>query len=168
MTIRQATIDDSKNILPLWIDLMEFHSDRALLFKTATDFKDQVHNDIVKLIVKPNTKIFVAEIDEIIVGFSTATISARPTVFAMTKKGYIGETFVDDKFRGKSIGTSLLSTVKDYLASQNVDFIDLQVTVTNNSAVDFWKKNGFEIANYYMVSYMTHKRHDNDNKCGSS
>lgn len=168
MTIRQATVDDSKNILPLWIDLMEFHSDRAMLFKTATDFKEQVLNDIENLIKKPNTKVFVVEIDNKIIGFSTAAVSARPTVFAMTKKGYIGETFIDSKYRGNSIGTSLLSTVKDYFASQNVDFIDLQVTVTNNSAVDFWRKNGFEIANYHMVSYMTNKRHYNENKCGSS
>jgi ribosomal protein S18 acetylase RimI-like enzyme len=155
MKIREATTKDSNEILPLWISLMEFHADRTPIFKTAANFKEQVNNDIVKLIEKPNTKIFVAESNQLIIGFSTATISTRPTVFSMTKKGHIGETFVDSNYRDKGIGTNLLTTVREWFISQDVDLIDLQVTITNEAGMKFWRKNGFETVNLYMVNYLT-------------
>ena len=151
-TIRRATIKDIKKITPMWINLMEFHSETHALFHTAADFREKAPNDIKMFLEKPTTAFFVAENDNNLIGFSMTSISSRPDVFANTKKGYIGETFVNEKFRSQGIGAKLISAVKEWLTDQQVDFIDLQVTSTNEQGKKFWENQGFRTVNYHMVN----------------
>ena len=153
--IRQATIDDSIRITPLWINSMEFHSDHHIIFKTAVGFKEKITDDIKHLINNPEVKLFVAEQDNEIAGFSLTTISTRPIVFEKRKRGYIGDSYVVEKLRGQGIGTLLISTIKKWFKEQKVDFIDLQVTKTNDRGTKFWEKSGFKLVNYYMVHDLT-------------
>lgn len=150
--IRKATITDSEKILPLWIKLMEFHSNENVVFQTSPDFKEKVLQNIQKLITQPSVTFFIAELDGDIVAYSMTTITSRPAVFAKTRKGYIGDTYVTDSLHRRGIGSNLIATIKKWFKDQNVEFIELQVTKTNESGKKFWEKNGFSTVSYYMVN----------------
>ena len=155
--IRQATFDDIDNIKPMWIKLVEFHSDKQFIFKSSPDFRDKVVDDIKLFMGKPNVAFFVVEQDKKLVGFSSATISQRPSVFAIKSKGYIGDTYVDEELRGQGIGTNLISTTIDWLKKQGAQFVDLQVMSSNETGRKFWEKSGFQTVNYYMVKNLTNE-----------
>jgi ribosomal protein S18 acetylase RimI-like enzyme len=154
MTIRKATIADAEKLIPMWVKLMEYHSEQNMIFKAAPDFKEKVGSDIQRFLENPSIAIFVAEQGDALVGFSMVSVSKRADVFALGKKGHIGETFVDDSFRSQGVGTHLIAAVKEWFKNQSVDFIDLQVTKTNETGRKFWEKNGFKITNYYMLNDM--------------
>jgi ribosomal protein S18 acetylase RimI-like enzyme len=157
MIIRKATINDSLKILPLWISLMEFHSTENIIFETSSDYKKELIKDIEKLINSPAVTFFIVEELDQMIAFSMTTITNRPVVFAKQRKGYIGDTFVSESYRGKGVGTKLISEIKSWFKSQNIDFIDLQVTKTNEKGKSFWESNGFKIVNYYMVNNLNDK-----------
>jgi ribosomal protein S18 acetylase RimI-like enzyme len=152
INIRKANTNDLQEILPMWIELMEYHESRNMIFKTNSNVEEIVLNDITELIQKPNVILFVAEINSELVGFSLTAISTRPQVFSYKRKGHIGETYVKEKFRSKGVGKELIIFIKSFLKNENVDFIDLQVTITNETGKRFWERNGFKIVNYYMVN----------------
>lgn len=59
-------------------------------------------------------------------------------------EGYITNVAVDEHYRRKSIGQHLISALFDYAADNNMQFISLEVRVSNNPAISLYEKLGFE------------------------
>ncbi len=154
-TIRKATDADANKILPLWIRLMEFHKDLSVVFRPVSNYKEIIINDIIRLINTPGTTVFVLENNSIIVGYSMVVISSRPSIFDKTKKAYIGDTFIDEIHRGQGAGTFLAEGILKWFREENVDFVDLQVTISNEAGKKFWERLGFRTLNHYMVKELS-------------
>lgn len=150
-TIRKANLSDSAKILPLWIQLMELHANESVIFKPITNYKTKVIEDIKRLINQPTVTIFVAENNNSIVAYCMVTISSRPSIFIKTKKAYIGDTIVSTTMQRQGIGTMLITHIMSWFKEQGIEFVDLQVTKTNEKGKQFWEKCGFKTVNYYMV-----------------
>lgn len=153
--IRQAIFEDIERIEPLWIKLIEFHSEKNYIYESSSDFKEKVSEDIKHLLARPNAAIFIVEQEKKLLGFTNVSISQRPSVFVRILKGYIGETYIDENLRGQGIGTNLISTAMDWLKKQGAEFVDLQVLSVNENGRKFWEKNGFQLVNYYMAKNLT-------------
>jgi len=54
---------------------------------------------------------------------------------------------VKELFRKKNIGSSLLLNFIDEISKENIKNIELEVRCKNKKAINFYKKNGFEIIN---------------------
>jgi ribosomal protein S18 acetylase RimI-like enzyme len=68
--------------------------------------------------------------------------------------GRIGIIAVDEEYRGKLIGTSLIQRVENFLISENILKLEVSTQERNQSACNFYKKNGFRIdnkINYYHI-----------------
>lgn len=63
---------------------------------------------------------------------------------------HIAEIIIDERFRGKGIGSKLLSFVESYAVKNGFSEMDLMVTASNAAAVEFYKKDGFETERYLM------------------
>lgn len=59
-------------------------------------------------------------------------------------EGYITNIAVDKQYRRKSIGQQLILALFDYAADNNMQFISLEVRVSNNAAISLYEKLGFE------------------------
>lgn len=92
---------------------MAIHSNEHAMFKTTPDFKEKVIHDIEKLFQKPGVTFFIIMKDNEAIGYCITSISTRPSVFSQTQKGYIGDTFVEDKYRCQGLAQSL------FLQSEN-------------------------------------------------
>ncbi|MDQ3048514.1 MAG: GNAT family N-acetyltransferase [Bacteroidota bacterium] len=150
-SIRKATVADASQILPLWIGLIEFHKGLSVVFRPVSNYKEIIVNDIIRLINTPGTTLFVLENNSTIVGYSMIVVSTRPAIFEKTKKAYIGDTFIDEKQRGQGAGSFLIKEILKWLKEEKVDFLDLQVTISNESGKKFWESMGFKTLNHYMV-----------------
>jgi len=80
----------------------------------------------------------IKSIDENIVGFIITTI---------TSNGFANIVTIDiaPEFRRRGFGSNLISAVKLILQELDIKKISLQVSVNNESAIEFYLKHGFEI-----------------------
>ncbi len=107
--------------------------------------KEEVeYYDIRELIEANNVNFLVIEIDNKIIGCGFGQIRKNDDWAANKIFGYIGLMFVDDKFRGQKIGKLIVDELVKWFKEKNVFDIRLKVYEKNISAVNAYKKYGFE------------------------
>jgi ribosomal protein S18 acetylase RimI-like enzyme len=98
--------------------------------------------DILNYVLNPCLFAVSAKLDDKLIGFICGKIS--------DKKLHITSIGVYDKYRKKSVGTSLLNFIKK---KYELEKITLYVKTDNKIATNFYKKNGFrnikKLLNYY-------------------
>lgn len=140
--IRKATINDLNSIQELnnsLFDLELNNFDDTLkqgwpFEKEGQDyFEDMIKNEIV----------FVAEVEEKIVGYLAGSICEQIS--------YITETFaeldnmcINEEYRRFGIGTLLINEFKKYCKEKNIQNIKVTASAKNSRAIRFYMKNGFE------------------------
>jgi len=107
-------------------------------------------NDIKKAFKDKNTKIFVVEENEKLIGYTWINTYLIDYLKPKKKVGYINEFFITKKFRGKNISTKLMNKIIEWFKQQKIEFVSLCVFAKNEKAVDIYKKFGFEPFSIYM------------------
>lgn len=100
---------------------------------------------VLKEINKSDGKIFVAETDGIIAGFSVVMISEKedsPAV-SLERFGYIMDLAVLREHKGKGLGKALMANAEEFVRSRGLEWMQLDVT-KNNPALDFYLKYGYQ------------------------
>lgn len=133
MIVRLATVHDKEQVLSLF--------DEFSLLLEAKDSPSKVGGKIFDEIVnRDDTKIFVAEEDEKILGL--VTFYLLPNIRHGWHRGHIEDFFVTSAARGKGVGTKLIAFVKDYCRKNNTKVIKLDSGNELASAHKFYEKNG--------------------------
>jgi len=90
-----------------------------------------------------NEIVFVAEVEEKIVGYLAGSICEQIS--------YITETFaeldnmcINEEYRRFGIGTLLINEFKKYCKEKNIQNIKVTASAKNSRAIQFYMKNGFE------------------------
>lgn len=155
--IRKAVEDDIKQISKLLYEVQKVHSDaRPDLFKSETR---KYNDDELKEIIKDDNKpIFVALIDEDIVGYAFCVISnPHASTMVPIKNLYIDDLCVDEKCRGKHIGKLLYDYVVNFTESINCYNVTLNVWADNINAVKFYEKLGLKVQKIGMEKIIEYK-----------
>ena len=101
-------------------------------------------NLILKRIRKTNGFIFIAEANKKITGLIAGEIEKLKTEDILgcvpTKSGRILELFIDEKERGKGLGSSLMKKAEDYFRSTGCDLVRLDVFSPNKRTHTFYLK----------------------------
>lgn len=100
-----------------------------------------------------NKEIFVAKINDVIVGYITFIIREKINQnpkFRRRKQLNIEAMCVDDNYRGKGIGTALLNFIKEEAIRNNCTDIYLTVNEENKNAIKTYEKFGMKVKN---ISY---------------
>jgi GNAT superfamily N-acetyltransferase len=87
--------------------------------------------------------MFVAEINEEIIGFSTGLIKILPLFLGACKVGYVDAIFVIPQYRKTGVSVDLYNQLEDWFISKKVESIELQVLPDNLSGCKFWNKMGY-------------------------
>ena len=91
-----------------------------------------------KKIFKENTEgFFVAEISGKVVGYVVGSISDRT--------GELDSLAVDPHYRGHRIGKKLVELIVDGWRERGIKRCLLRVRTTNDSAIEFYKRLGFQV-----------------------
>lgn len=118
------------------------------------DYREKYFEKTMEDIKRCNGKILLFEENEKIVGLIIGIINNDETKrydFTAPKRGRITELIVDKEYRGKGIGKKLLLEMKEYLKSNDCEKILIAVFGYNESAIKFYKENGFHIRMLDMI-----------------
>lgn len=95
-----------------------------------------------------NKEIFVAKVDEKIVGYIMFNIKEKNSAHMRYRKQLSIEAIcVDEKNRGKGIGRSLLEYAKTMAKEKNCTDMHLTVNEENKKAIQLYEKLGFKVGN---------------------
>ncbi|MEM0489707.1 MAG: GNAT family N-acetyltransferase [Ignisphaera sp.] len=125
------------------------HSEADDIFKIYNDsieYLDKESKEWIESIIRKRSKrarIYVAIVDEKVVGFAI--------VYKKRNNAYIDALAVDIKYRGKGIGSCLLSYIEGVLSREGVEKIYLTVKNHNNKALGIYIKNGYKISNVIFI-----------------
>ncbi|MFQ5888128.1 MAG: ribosomal protein S18-alanine N-acetyltransferase [Candidatus Hydrothermarchaeales archaeon] len=113
----------------------------------SRSFKDPYHPlFLLNLYEAYHQSFFVVEINSLVVGYVLSRI--------VEGKGHVLAIAVDQKYRRRGIGKALMGRVVDYLVRNGVNMIQLEVRISNISAIEFYKSLGFReggiISRYYQ------------------
>lgn len=117
-------------------------------------YRDKYFEKTLEEVKKCNGKILLYKDDEKIVGLIVGIINNDDTIrydFKAPKRGRITELVVDKDYRGKGIGKELLLKMKEHLKSNGCEKILIAVFGYNESAIRFYKENGFHIRMLDMI-----------------
>jgi ribosomal protein S18 acetylase RimI-like enzyme len=133
ITVRQASIHDLHNIVPVFDAYREyFQQERNPLAVQKYLFDKFEHRESV---------MFVAEKQSQIVGFA----QLYPTFSSLTLQRVwtLNDFFIIQNYRNRGIGQQLVLAVKEYGALTKAKGIELTVQHANTKEWNFWEKRGF-------------------------
>jgi len=117
-------------------------------------YRDKYFEKTLEEVKKCNGKILLYKDNEKIVGLIVGIINNDDTIrydFKAPKRGRITELVVDKDYRGKGIGKKILLKMKEQLKTNGCEKIMIAVFGYNESAIKFYKENGFHIRMLDMI-----------------
>lgn len=146
MNVRRAEIKDIPGILNLLVQVgMVHHEGRPDLFKgPATKYNAE---ELKGIIADEKTPVFVCVDDSGFVAghaFCIAKQELDNSVLTDIKTLYIDDICVDEKARGKHVGTMLYEHVRKYAEDNSFYNITLNVWECNPTARKFYESLGFK------------------------
>ena len=140
--IRVATMEDIDQIALLFIEQFDV---QAVLDPYLMQSGTQSEEFIKNTIKDADSQLFVAEEVNKIVGFVTVFEKKNPDFDFMIPHKYVHlmDIIVTKGHQGKGIANRLMDEVKKWALDRKLDYIELTVAA-NNSAVNFYLKNGYE------------------------
>ncbi len=142
--IRKAQNKDVDRINELLYQVQKVHSDkRPDIFQSGKKKYDS--KQISEIINNENTPVFVAVDDnDTVLGYAFCifeTVENHPSL-TTRQTLYIDDLCVDEKLRGKKIGTKLYEYVLQFAKENGCNNITLNVWCLNESAMKFYEKCG--------------------------
>ncbi len=100
--------------------------------------------DLIELIRSKTAEVLVAVINKEIVGSGYAKILPAEAFQRYTEYAYLGCMYVKPEFRGQGINKRILNGLLDWVKSQNVNEVRLEVYDENITAKNSYLKAGFK------------------------
>ncbi len=148
ITIREYQESDYPQLKTLVEKLQDYlvDIDPEKIFRRTPEYGEAFTHDLVEAINSAEGKIFIAFDNDKIIGFSAGSIDipSKKDSYGVvpSKVGVISEIFVDQEYRGKGIGTSLLTKLEDYFKTTGCNALWLNVA-TFNPAYGLYQKRGY-------------------------
>ena len=143
LKIRKAKIEDLNALINLrkehfLYELNNLGDDLLdINWVTSDDSRDDFKYFILKQI------IFIAEIDEIPVGYICGEINNKKPWYKENIAVLIN-LFVKESYRRKNVGKYLLEYFKDAVKEKNINKIEVSTRYNNDIAIQFYEKNEFK------------------------
>lgn len=149
INIESPKIEEQKRINELAKQIQKIHFNwRPDLFLNV---EEVISNERLKGLLDKNC-IYVARIDEKIVGYIIIDIMEKNNSFIRYRKLLVVDTLcVDENYRGKGIGTKLLEFAKKMGKDNNCTDMYLTVNPKNENAINVYEKFGMRLKD---ITYM--------------
>jgi len=153
MKIRIARMRDAYGIAPLFLQFWTAHrncGDPQLVLAKERSIEEETVA-AKRYLRKDGTFFIIAEEEDQIVGYLEIIIKKNPPLFKVKKYGYFDSIVIDEKYRRKGLGSRLVKEGVRLLKKKKIPFVKTNVYLSNQSAIDFWKNEGFKEVNTFMM-----------------
>jgi diamine N-acetyltransferase len=154
--VRRALPEDAPTIAALSVHVQKLHADeRPDLFKQPVVDEARVHQYETR-IAGPATEAFIVEVNGEPAGYILGEIMHRPEDAMVTgwESLHIQEISVNPEFQHRGCGERLIQAAFDAARQRNIHRVVLEVWNFNTDAQAFFHKQGFEVYNLRMESYL--------------
>ena len=152
MNIRRAEEKDIDKVTLLLNQVLELHAKlRPDIFKTGT--AKYTKEELKNIFKNDETPVFVAvDKNDDISGYAFCVLKNQPFTTVMKEfiTLYIDDICIDEKCRGKHVGTSLYKYVLEYARKQGCYDVTLNVWEGNDNARAFYEKMGMFVKETQM------------------
>lgn len=149
MQIRKAIIDDIDRLLALLSQVLEVHAElRPDLFVSGTTKYSR--GDLKKMLKDENNPIYVATIDDYVVGYAMCEIRIPTSNMYPNKIFHLDDLCVDEKYRHQGIGEALYKMVVNEAKEQDCYEVTLNAWPGNEAAIKFYEKMGMKTRSIIM------------------
>lgn len=145
LIIRAALEADYESLCELFGQADEFHRNRVPHIIQKPDGLSRDKNYVDNLLADSNTGLFVAEIEQHLVGLICFFIRETPAIPILVprKYVYIDNLVVDENHRHKGIGHALMEKAQAWARQNRVQTIELNVWQFNDNAIRLYEKLGY-------------------------
>lgn len=146
MEIREANPADIPLLVLFGQKLTKMHLDFDPEYYTfdEKEFPSAFANWIRSQIDLPSSIVVVAKENDEIVGFLSGFVKYLFPWFNIKKVGHVSFMFIDEKYRGKGVGTKMVDAAKRWFKNEGLYYIELYVNENNKNGLSFWKNMGFK------------------------
>jgi ribosomal protein S18 acetylase RimI-like enzyme len=160
VVVREATADDYAVLCELFDEVDAFHRDglpRVFQRPTGPVREQEYYRG---LITDDNVGLFVAEVNEKVVGFVHARIIETPVIPVLVPRRYaiVDNLGVKSEFRGSGIGRRLMHKIHAWVTTKDAESIELNVYEFNQGAISFYQKLGYDTFSIKMRKVLDRAR----------
>ncbi len=145
LLIRKGKIEDLNSLINLRKEHFKYEIDMLgnELIDSNWLVSDDCREDLKKFILDENAVIFVAEIDDIIVGYICGELAYKKEWYK-EKIATLTNIYIKENFRRKNIGKYLLEYFKVFVKENGYLKIEVTTIINNDIAIDFYENNDFK------------------------
>ena len=89
-------------------------------------------------------KVIIAKSGDRVIAFAQGMVKFLPDYLGGHPVGVVTHVFVDQEYRSRQLGRSLVMNLEEWFRLKNVHSIELQVISGNTDAIAFWSGLGYE------------------------
>lgn len=109
---------------------------------------------LTECIENPSEKLYVAELENKIIGLLRGTIYTQDHPWMVAKRiGVIESVLVAESFRSQGIGASLIDRIENWFVSQAIGETQLAVMAQNHAAERLYERLGYQRFRSHMRKY---------------
>ncbi len=146
LIVRAARPDDLDEILRLWLQMVELHTevDPALRMRTDAEALESMRTYLRAGLESPDSRLLVAETPDVpgLAGFLFAHIRTISPLAVPPTAGFVSDICVDDRLRRRGIGRELFLAARDWFRERGQAMIRLNVAAANPVSQSFWRAMG--------------------------
>jgi GNAT superfamily N-acetyltransferase len=139
--IRKATLNDLDVLLSFEQQLIDVERP---MDPSLEQEKKINYFDIPEFITSDTAEMYVALVDNEIVGCGYGLIKQNKSKFTQKEQGYIGFIFVKAAYRGKGVNKYIFEAIFDWFKTKGIIEVRLSVYEKNPRAIKAYQKLGFE------------------------
>lgn len=136
--VRRALPDDQSAVGDLWEALLHEQADQDDRMGVGEDARERWDNDFPVWIEDETRRLYVAEREGQVVGFTSARRWGPAPVYRNDPEVFLDEIYVASEARRQGLGTQLWSAVQHWSDQVGAHRVRLQVLATNDAARAFW------------------------------
>ena len=154
-TVRAYRSEDQGGVKQCIIELQEFERllepDRV----EGESIVERYFQELLEAHQRRIGKIFVAEVEEEVVGFINVRLEheSQEYISSLVDYAYISDIVVLQAYRGRGIGTILLQQAEAFARHQGATVLKIQVLARNQQAADVYQHVGFRP---YEIALLKH------------
>lgn len=149
--VRTAKIRDGKSIAQLHLDMMTQHESYDPIFAIQKNAQTIAEDWFSKMPRRRNHRLWVAELDNKIIGYLWVKITERPPIFKEMLWGEIVDVHVARPFRRQGVSKKLMNIAFEWLVTKKIKTASLYVATENDVAQQAWKS--FKFKEYFKKMY---------------